>query len=80
MNTEIKKIGNSKGVIIPAAIIKMLGLDEKDEMNIVVKDNKIILSKAAEFNPKSLEELFAGYNETYKDNIVFDDTKGREIW
>lgn len=80
MNTEIKKIGNSKGIIIPAAIIKMLGLNEKDELDIVVKDNKMIIFKTVEFNPKSLEDLFIGYKETYKDKIVFDDTKGREVW
>lgn len=80
MNTEIKKIGNSKGIIIPAAIIKMLGLNEKDEINIKVKDNKIILSIADDFRPKSLEELFVGYKDVYKGEIVFDDVKGREIW
>lgn len=80
MNTQIKKIGNSKGVVIPSPIIKMLNLNEADELTIKVKDGKIILSKMEVFNPQSLEELFRGYNETYQGKIVFDSNKGREIW
>ena len=80
MNTQIKKIGNSKGVIIPSAIIKTLNLEETDQLKIKVKGNQIILSKVEDFNPKSLEELFLGYKGTYQESIIFDDVKGREIW
>jgi len=80
MNTQIKKIGNSKGIIIPSAIIKILDLSETDEINIQVLDEKIILTKASSFNPKSLDELFEGYKKTYKGEIIFDEAKGREIW
>lgn len=80
MNTQIKKIGNSKGIIIPAAIIKILKLNESDELKIKVKGNEIILSKVKDFNPKSLEELFVDYKGTYQGEIVFDDAKGKEVW
>lgn len=80
MNTQIKKIGNSKGIIIPSAIIKTLGLNETDEINVKVDGDKIILSKVNTFNPKSLSELFNNYDGTYNDQIIFDDHKGREIW
>lgn len=43
-------------------------------------DDKIILSKSSVFNPKSLSELFEGYNDVYKNPIIFDDVKGREVW
>ena len=76
MQTKIKKIGNSKGIIIPAAIIKMLGLDEFQKMAIEVRNNKIILSKKNSFNPQSLSELFEGYKEKYQSEIIFDDVKG----
>ena len=80
MNTQIKKIGNSKGIIIPAPIIKMLDLKEYEELNLKVEGDDIILSKVEVFNPKSLDELFKGFTGTYESEVVFDDVKGREIW
>ncbi len=80
MLTQIKKIGNSKGIIIPAAILKMLDIKESEELTVKVKGKEIILTKIDVFNPKSLEELFLEYKGTYNGEIVFDDSKGREIW
>lgn len=80
MNTQLKKIGNSKGIIIPAAILKMLDIKESEELTVKVEGKEIILSKVNSFDPKSLEELFLNYKETYKGEIIFDDSKGREVW
>jgi len=80
MNTQLKKIGNSKGIIIPAAILKMLDIKESEELTVKVEGKEIILSKVNSFDPKSLEELFLDYKETYKGEIIFDDSKGRELW
>ena len=80
MNTQIKKIGNSKGIIIPAAILKVLDIKESEELTVKVEGKEIILSKVNSFDPKSLEELFLDYKETYKGEIIFDDSKGREVW
>lgn len=80
MKTQIKKIGNSKGILIPSAVIKNLNLNEFDELQIEIKENIIILMKVQDFNPKSLDELFAGYTGEYEDRIVFEEAKGREIW
>jgi len=80
MNTQIKKIGNSKGVIIPSAILKMLNIKESEELTIKVEGKDIILSKVDIFDPKSLEELFLDYKGTYNGEIIFDDSEGREVW
>ena len=80
MNTQIKKIGNSKGIIIPAPIIKMLDLKEFEELSLKVEGDDIILSKAEVFDPKSLDELFNEFNGKYEGEVVFNDVKGREIW
>lgn len=80
MNTQLKKIGNSKGIIIPAAILKMLDIKESEELTVKVEGKEIILSKVNSFDPKSLEELFLDYKETYKGKIIFDDAKGNEVW
>jgi antitoxin MazE len=80
MNTQIKKIGNSKGIIIPAAILKMLDIKESEELTVKVEGKEIILSKIDVFNPKALEDLFLEFKGTYKGEIIFDDSKGREVW
>jgi antitoxin component of MazEF toxin-antitoxin module len=80
VNTQLKKIGNSKGIIIPAAILKMLDIKESEELTVKVEGKEIILSKVNSFDPKSLEELFLDYKETYKGEIIFDDAKGKEVW
>jgi len=77
MNTQLKKIGNSKGVIIPAAILKMLDIKESEEFTVRVEGKEILTTCLIS---KSLEELFFDYKETYKGEIVFDDSKGREVW
>lgn len=43
MNVALRKVGNSQAVIIPKAVLQQLGLSDSLEM--VVVDNKIILSK-----------------------------------
>ena len=80
MNVQLKKIGNSKGVIIPAAILKVLDIKESEELTVKVEGKEIILSKVNSFDPKSLEELFLDYKGTYKGEIIFGDSKGREVW
>lgn len=80
MNTQLKKIGNSKGVIIPATILKMLDIKDSEEFTVKVEGKEIVLSKVNSFDPKSLEELFLDYKETYNGEIIFDDSKGREVW
>lgn len=44
MRTHIRKIGNSLGNIIPAALIRQLDLTEGSEINITVEGEKIIIS------------------------------------
>lgn len=80
MNTQLRKIGNSKGIVIPAAILKILGIKEQDELVIALKNNQIILSKKEAFDPKNIVELFSEYEQSMKTEIVFDDAEGRETW
>jgi len=44
MTVKLKKIGNSKGLIIPKKLIEMCGLD--DEVFMTVEDGHIIISSA----------------------------------
>lgn len=44
MKTSIKRIGNSKGIIIPAHLLKQCGLD--GEIDIRVEDDSLVISKS----------------------------------
>lgn len=46
MITKITKIGNSKGIIIPSMVIKALGLDEGDQVELDYNPNTQILSSS----------------------------------
>ena len=46
---NIIKIGNSKGVIIPASILKELALNEKDEVHFSIEDGKLVIEKIPPF-------------------------------
>lgn len=45
METQLIPIGNSKGIRIPAALIKQCGLE--GTLNLHVRDNMLIISSAA---------------------------------
>lgn len=49
MTANIIKIGNSKGVIIPATILKQLDLNNGDEISLCIENNRLVISKSAEF-------------------------------
>ncbi|HET7361594.1 MAG TPA: AbrB/MazE/SpoVT family DNA-binding domain-containing protein [Salinimicrobium sp.] len=44
MEANIVKVGNSKGIIIPSKLLKLLGLEKK--VKIEVQGNKIIIAPA----------------------------------
>ena len=44
MRTNITKIGNSKGLIIPAHVLKQCGF--KDEVHLEIKNDALVISKA----------------------------------
>ena len=52
--TQVLRIGNSKGIILPANILKALSLNERDSLDIRTENGQIILSKTPE------EETFTG--------------------
>ncbi len=59
MKTNIRKIGNSAGLILPAVILKKLNLSEGDEIQISEKENQIVITPT-KIKPKyTLKELLA---------------------
>jgi antitoxin component of MazEF toxin-antitoxin module len=43
LHTTIRKFGNSKGAIIPASLLKSVGLDVNDKLMISAEDGRIII-------------------------------------
>ena len=63
MQAVIRKIGNSRGVIIPASFLAEAGL--KDQVEITLKDNALIITPID-------KELRVGWFENYKDDKDID--------
>lgn len=47
MEIAIRTIGNSKGVVLPKALLAQAGLEDQATANVVVEDGAIILRKPA---------------------------------
>ena len=48
MTTRIRKIGNSSGIIISKRMLEELNIEPKDELELTVKDGKILIQKIDE--------------------------------
>lgn len=80
MNASIKKIGNSKGIIIPSSILKVLHICESDQLDLRVENNQIVLSKIMPYESMILEDVFTGYTGVYDPELIFTDDLGEEKW
>jgi antitoxin MazE len=68
MVTRLIKIGNSRGIRLPKAIIEQAGL--KDEVNVTVREGQIILAPVEE-NPRAgWEEAIRRAVAAHGDSLV----------
>ena len=70
MKLELKKIGNSTGLILPKELLARLGLEQGDELYLTeLPDRSVVLSVYNPQHEKVMElgrELFREYRETFK--------------
>ncbi len=59
METIIRKFGNSKGAIIPAALLKELDLDVNHKVDAKVEDGRLVIVPIIETPKYTLDELLA---------------------
>ena len=71
MQSHIIRIGNSRGVRIPAHILRQCQI--KDQISIEVVDDKIVIS-AAEKPRQGWEEQFRLMHKNGDDKMLIDDT------
>jgi antitoxin MazE len=79
MRTSITQIGNSKGLIIPAPLLKECGFE--GEVSLQVKDNSLIISKVG--NPREgWEEAFikAGADKDLMGTMANDFDESEWTW
>jgi antitoxin MazE len=75
MKLAIRKIGNSKGVILPQSYLKECRIE--DEVDVEVKDKHIVISAPEENKRKGWEQAFKEMAANGDDQLaipdVFDD-------
>ena len=62
MRTNIRKIGNSAGIILPSVILKKLHLSEGDAIEISENRNQIMITPKQDKPKYTLKELLAQCN------------------
>jgi antitoxin MazE len=81
MIVTVKKWGNSQGIRFPKKILELVNLTVNEDVEVEIKDNKIIISKIETNNIISLEKLFENYNGSNSvKGYDWDDPRGKEIW
>lgn len=70
MRADIIRIGNSKGVRLPAYILKECSIKDKVEMEVV--DGKIVI-KAVDSPRKNWSEKFKAMHENEDDKLIIDE-------
>ena len=82
MEANIINVGNSKGIIIPSKILKLLGFNKK--VNISIKDNKIIISPIEKPVREGWEEMIINEIEIngHSEKLIpdFFDDESLEDW
>ena len=71
MRSAIRKIGNSKGIILPQSILKECFIG--DEVTIEVKGQQIIISAPEDTKRKGWEQAFKQMAENGDDQLVIPD-------
>lgn len=81
METTIKRLGNSKAIILPSHILKVFGLKVADRLSIKVVGQQILLIPLQPKTYSTIQDLFKSYKGNYRPKIEVEDTKkGKEIW
>ncbi len=82
MITKVQKWGNSQGLRFPKEILKKVHISIGDEVDISVKQGKIVIGSAAQIREKyKLEALIAKMPPKYKPQEEdWGKPTGREVW
>ena len=80
MTATIQKWGNSQGVRLPKIFLDELDMREGNDVEILKQGNVIVIKNATP-KRKTIQELFAGYDEDYTpEEIDWGKPVGDEVW
>ena len=71
MRSNIRSIGNSKGIILPQSFLKECFIEE--EVNIEVKDNHIVISPVGDVKRKGWADAFKEMANNNDDELLLPD-------
>jgi len=84
MIATVTNIGDSLGVQFPKSLLKNVEIYENDDVEILVKDNSIIIKRREKSKHLTTKERIAAFNEI-KDEVQLSEIdwgkpQGKEIW
>lgn len=80
MNTVLQKWGNSLALRIPRTIAAQISVAEGQAVDLQVSRGRLVIAPAKK-KQYELTDLIAGITAKNRHaEIVFDDTRGREVW
>lgn len=80
ITANIKKWGNSTGILLPKVLLDMLSIKASDPVEISVAENNIIISPIRKEH-LTLKERFADYDgKTKQEEYWQDDPVGKEVF
>jgi antitoxin component of MazEF toxin-antitoxin module len=59
METLLRNIGNSKGVVLPAQLLKELGMQVGDKLDVTAADGKLVIAPTDKRQQYKLADLLA---------------------
>jgi antitoxin MazE len=71
MKAKITNIGNSKGIIIPKAMIEQCGL--KNLVDLEIKDNRLVISPSQDNPRKGWEAAIIAARGSEEDELLMED-------
>ncbi len=81
METTIVKWGNSQGVRLPKHLLESAGIGEQETVEIVAKNNVILIKKIDAKRRKTIKERFQGFKGAHDAEIIdWGGPVGNEIW
>ena len=79
MKISVVKSGNGMGIILPDIVTETLDIHVYDQLELEIKNNKMILSKV--MREVTIEELFKDYNnDSFQTDIQEFEAEGFEKW
>ena len=80
LHLQIRQIGNSRGVVIPKAILEQVGFD--DQADLVIEGDKLVLSKPKKNPREGWAEDSKAIAAAGEDGLVLGDfmNEGDEDW